>query len=205
MQKKETFVSFLQKQFPSNYNKLLASFEMYYEWLVEENKKINLFSRKMDLQDIWTTHFLDSLLPVQYISFSGCTILDFGTGGGFPGIPAAICFPDSRITLLDSKKKKIQALRSAAAHLHITNCSFIDLRLEELSKNLYGSFDLILCRSVRIMPEFKSILLNLLTPEGKLVLYKSQNLDDTKVFGHVQIYDVSTPTIGVRRIVVVKK
>ena len=135
----------------------------------------------------------------------GKTILDFGTGGGFPGIPIAICFPDAQIILLDSKKKKIHSLKSAVTRLNLHNCSFIDLRLEEIPPHYKEKFDIILCRSVRILPGFKKILLDLLSEEGQLVLYKSQNLEDAAIFNNVQVHDVSTPSIGERKIVVINK
>ncbi|NLG19580.1 MAG: 16S rRNA (guanine(527)-N(7))-methyltransferase RsmG [Fibrobacter sp.] len=202
---KEIFISFLKESFPDNYKVLLTGFEAYYRWLLEENKKINLISRKADPQSIWTTHFLDSLLAIKHVDFRGKKVLDFGTGGGFPGIPIAICFPSAHITLLDSIKKKVQSLRSAVSHLGLQNCSFIDKRLEEIHSGYIGKFDIILCRSVKIEPKYKKPLLNLLSEKGLLVLYKSQILDDAGIFENVQIYDLSTPSIGERKIVVVRK
>ena len=67
---KNIFISFLKKFFPENYAHILNSFEIYYNWLIEENKKINLISRKMNPQDIWTAHFLDSLLAIKCLDFA---------------------------------------------------------------------------------------------------------------------------------------
>ena len=203
MTQKELFAQFLSQQFPNQREKFLPQFEKFHSWLVEENSKINLFSRQMDLNDIWITHFLDSLLSVKYMDFSGQKILDFGTGGGLPGIPLAIIFEDASITLLDSRKKKIEAVKRAAAYLNLKNCDFLSERLEELSANHNGKFDLIVSRSVKIEPAFKNRLLNLLKPQGKLVLYKSRNLEDVEQFKNVQSHDTSTAQLGERRIIVI--
>ncbi len=202
---KEAFINFLKETFPDKHPELIKSFESYFNWIIEENRKINLISRQTDPEDIWTQHFLDSLLSVKHVNYSGKAILDFGTGGGLPGIPLAIAYPNASVTLLDSRKKKIQALRSAANVLHLTNCSFLDIRIEEVPVRLYRTFDIIVSRSVRILPEFRKPLMNLLKSGGKLVLYKSRILDDVAQFDSAQIFDVSNSLIGERKIVVVVK
>ncbi len=202
---KEAFIDFLIETFPDKYADLLKSFETYYHWIIEENRKINLISRQTDPEDIWTQHFLDSLLSVKHVNYSGKTILDFGTGGGLPGIPLAIVYPNASVTLLDSRKKKIQALRSAVNVLHLLNCSFLDIRIEDVPARLHYSFDIIVSRSVRILPEFRKPLMNLLKPDGKLVLYKSRILDDVAQFNSPQIHDVSNSLIGERKVVIIAK
>jgi len=203
MIQKEIFEQFLSQQFPQKRENLLPLFEKFHSWLVEENSKINLFSRQTNPDDIWITHFLDSLLSVKYMDFSNKKILDFGTGGGLPGIPLAIIFGDASITLLDSRKKKIEAVKRAAVYLELKNCDFWSERLEELSANHNGKFDLIVSRSVKIEPAFKQRLLNLLKPQGELVLYKSRNLEDVEQFKNVQIFDASVQLLGERKIIII--
>jgi 16S rRNA (guanine527-N7)-methyltransferase len=205
MTQKDIFIQFLSRQFPNKWEVFLPRFEKFHSWLVEENSKINLFSRQTDPADIWITHFLDSLLAVKYLDFSGLKILDFGTGGGLPGIPLAIIFGDASLTLLDSRKKKIEAVKRAASYLELTNCVFWGERLEELPPVHNGKFDMIVSRSVKIEPAFKNRLLNLLKPQGKLILYKSRNLEDIEQFKNAQIYDTSVPQLGERKIIIVPK
>jgi len=205
MTQKNIFEAFLSQQFPERWKNFLPLFERFHSWLVEENSKINLFSRQTDPADIWITHFLDSLLVVKYVDFSAQKILDFGTGGGLPGIPLAVIFGDASLTLLDSRKKKIEAVKRAAFHLDLKNCAFWGERLEELPPSHNCKFDLIVSRSVKIEPAFKNRLLSLLKPQGKLVLYKSRSLEDIEQFKNVQIFDTSMPQLGERKIIIISK
>jgi 16S rRNA (guanine527-N7)-methyltransferase len=205
MSKRSEVARYLQEKNVADCQQVMHLFDVYYRWLLDENERINLISRKTDPDDIWTLHFLDSVLSISCVDFKGKKILDFGTGGGFPGIPLASMYPDAHVTLLDSTKKKIQAVRNGAAAVGLTNCAFLDIRLEEVSGNLSGTFDIVVSRSVRILPEFKKILFKLLKDNGTLVLYKSQNLDDAALFKKVHITDVSKPLIGERKIVVINK
>ncbi len=206
MKKKDEVEKFV-KEFVSgkDSSSLMEKFTEYYNWLLEENEKINLISRKTDPEYIWTHHFLDSLLSIKCVNYSKKRILDFGTGGGFPGIPLAIIYGDSQFILLDSTKKKIQSVRNGASVLKLTNCDFLDIRLEDIPKNQYCTFDIVISRSVRITPEFKKTILNILKDDGFIVLYKSLNLDDAALFKQVEIVDVSTPLIGERKIVLIRK
>jgi 16S rRNA (guanine527-N7)-methyltransferase len=204
MNQKNIFKQFLERTFPGRVEALLGVFERYHAWLVSENGKINLFSRQMDTDDIWTVHFLDSLLSTKYVEFGGRCVLDFGTGGGLPGIPLAIVFRDARVTLLDSKKKKIAAIRGAAEVLGLGNCDFSDQRVEDVVGP--GCFDIIVSRSVKIEPAYKPILLRLLKPGGKIVLYKSKILDDVYQFENAEIFNVEAAELGLgeRKIAVVR-
>ena len=203
MAQKDIFQQFLSARFPGGHGALMRRFERYHEWLVAENRKVNLVSRQAAPDDIWTVHFLDSLLPVSYVDFRGRRVLDFGTGGGLPGIPLAIAFGDAEFTLLDSRKKKVAAVRVAAESLGLKNCYFLDCRLEEIGGSV-GAFDLIVSRSVKIEPAYKPVLLKLLRPGGKLVFYKSRILDDVRQFDNVEIFDAGGPELGERKVVVVQ-
>jgi 16S rRNA (guanine527-N7)-methyltransferase len=204
MNQKNIFKQFLEQAFPGRAEALLGVFERYHAWLVSENSKINLFSRQMDTGDIWTVHFLDSLLSTKYVDFGGRGVLDFGTGGGLPGIPLAIVFGDAKVTLLDSKKKKIAAVRGAAEALGLGNCEFSDMRIEDIAGR--HCFDIIVSRSVKIEPAYKPILLRLLKPGGKIVLYKSKILDDVYQFDNAEIFNAEAAELGLgeRRIAVIR-
>jgi 16S rRNA (guanine527-N7)-methyltransferase len=157
------------------------------------------------MNTIWTRHFLDSIVPVPFISFDNKRILDFGTGGGLPGIPIAILYPKADMSLLDSRKKKIGAIQIVAQQLQCTNCSFFSCRIEEMGDQYTESFDIIVCRSVKMIPKYKKIVLNLLKPGGKLILYKSKNIDDIAIFNNAIIHDKSTEQLGERKIIEIVK
>ncbi len=203
--KKESFKNFIEKFQPENAPEILRSFENYLKFLEIENFKINLISRKTATADYWTIHLLDSLLPTNFIDFSAQKILDFGTGGGLPGIPLKILFPSVEMYLLDSKQKKINSLQTIIKKLDLKKCFTVCSRLEDLDNKWDGFFDLIVCRSVKILPKYKKKMYQILKKEGKIILYKSKVLDDLQIFEKYKIHDASRKEIGVRKIVEIFK
>lgn len=114
--------------------------DIYLEW----NAKINVVSRKY-FDDIYIRHVLHSLSIAKFVSFKdGSRVMDLGTGGGFPGIPLAILFPEVHFTLVDSIGKKIMVVNDVASKLGITNVTGIQSRSELIP----GSFDFIVTRAV---------------------------------------------------------
>lgn len=119
---------------------------LYKDW----NSKINVISRK-DIDELYTKHVLHSLAIAKIQQFeSGTYILDVGTGGGFPGIPLAILFPETRFYLIDVILKKINVVKSVAESLGLTNVKAEQMRAE----NVKGDFDFIVSRAVTNMPDF---------------------------------------------------
>ncbi|TDS11531.1 16S rRNA m(7)G-527 methyltransferase [Maribacter caenipelagi] len=120
--------------------------ELYKDW----NQKINVVSRK-DIDELYLRHVLHSLGIAKFIEFKeGSTVLDVGTGGGFPGIPLAILFPEVHFTLVDSIGKKIKVVKEVVEGLQLTNVTTINARVEEIP----GKFDFIVSRAVAAMPTF---------------------------------------------------
>ncbi|MCF7919331.1 MAG: 16S rRNA (guanine(527)-N(7))-methyltransferase RsmG [Candidatus Cloacimonetes bacterium] len=180
----------------------LTAFQGY---LREANEKVNLISRQADAADIWYNHILDSILIIRFVSFSQETILDFGSGGGLPGIPLKILFPETRMYLLDSRNRKMEAVRNILKKLDLTECFPITSRLEELDRSWEGYFDVILSRSVRQERVFKQAMEKLLVRQGKVLLYKSQKLDDLEIFPFYKSYNISHPRVGTRILIEIKK
>ena len=121
---------------------------LYHDW----NEKINVISRK-DIDALYTKHILHSLGIAKIIKFEpGTSVLDVGTGGGFPGIPLAILFPETRFHLIDIIAKKIKVVQAVAEGLDLKNVKAEQLRAE----NVKGDFDFIVSRAVTNMPDFVS-------------------------------------------------
>jgi len=121
---------------------------LYHDW----NEKINVISRK-DIDALYTKHILHSLGIAKIIKFEpGTFVLDVGTGGGFPGIPLAILFPETRFFLIDIIGKKIKVVQAVAEALELKNVKAEQLRAE----NVKGDFDFIVSRAVTNMPDFVS-------------------------------------------------
>lgn len=121
---------------------------LYHDW----NEKINVISRK-DIDALYTKHILHSLGIAKIIKFEpGTYVLDVGTGGGFPGIPLAILFPETRFYLIDVIAKKIKVVQGVVDALDLKNVKAEQLRAE----NVKGDFDFIVSRAVTNMPDFVS-------------------------------------------------
>ncbi|MGE5394569.1 MAG: 16S rRNA (guanine(527)-N(7))-methyltransferase RsmG [Candidatus Saccharibacteria bacterium] len=119
---------------------------LYEEW----NSKINVISRK-DIEQLYERHILHSLAIAKIIQFKpGTTILDVGTGGGFPGIPLAILFPEVSFMLIDSIAKKIKVVNEVASALGLENVQAEHHRVEELNRR----FDFVVSRAVTAFPRF---------------------------------------------------
>ncbi|MDR0436752.1 MAG: 16S rRNA (guanine(527)-N(7))-methyltransferase RsmG [Bacteroidales bacterium] len=142
----------ISKYFPDltekQHQQLAVLPELYTDW----NEKINVISRK-DIENITEKHILHSLAIAKIIQFKpGTKILDVGTGGGFPGIPLAILFPDCEFHLVDSIAKKIKVVSEISTAIGLTNVKAEQARAETLK----GQYDFVISRAVTAFPEFLS-------------------------------------------------
>ena len=134
------------KYFPDLNAEQRTRFEQLKPLYTEWNAKINVISRQ-DIENLEERHILHSLAIAKVMQFkTGARVLDLGTGGGFPGIPLAIMFPDTEFVLVDGTGKKIQVVREIAGALGLKNVNALHARVEELKMN--NQFDFVLSRGV---------------------------------------------------------
>ena len=135
---------------------------LYHEW----NEKINVISRK-DIDNLYEHHVLHSLGIARMLNFKpGTQILDFGTGGGFPGIPLAILFPECHFKLIDGTGKKIRVAQEVCKAIGLTNCEPEHLRGEDEK----GKYDFIVSRAVMQLPDLVKIVRKNVVKEQKNAL-----------------------------------
>ncbi|WP_445453825.1 16S rRNA (guanine(527)-N(7))-methyltransferase RsmG [Flavobacterium sp. 25HG05S-40] len=151
------------KQFPNLTENQILQFQkleaLYQDW----NAKINVISRK-DIDELYTKHVLHSLAIVKIQPFEpGTYILDVGTGGGFPGIPLAILFPETRFYLIDVIQKKIKVVQAVVDALGLKNVKAEQMRAE----NVKGDYDFIVSRAVTNMPDFVSWIKDKIKKQNK--------------------------------------
>lgn len=144
----------IYKYFPHLSDEQLTQFaalgELYRDW----NAKINVISRK-DIDHVYEHHVLHSLAIAKIINFRpGTSILDFGTGGGFPGIPLAILFPECHFRLIDGTGKKIRVAQEVSNAIGLKNCEPVHLRGEEEK----GKYDFIVSRAVMPLPDLVKLM-----------------------------------------------
>ncbi len=157
------FMEEIIKQFPNLTENQILQFEkleaLYQDW----NAKINVISRK-DIDELYTKHVLHSLAIAKIQPFEpGTYILDVGTGGGFPGIPLAILFPETRFYLIDVIQKKIKVVQAVVDALGLKNVKAEQMRAE----NAKGDYDFIVSRAVTNMPDFVSWIKDKIKKQNK--------------------------------------
>ena len=165
---------------------------LYREW----NAKINVISRK-DIDNLYEHHILHSLAIAKVINFRPTTqILDFGTGGGFPGIPLAILFPECQFRLIDGTGKKIRVAQEVCQAIGLTNCQPVHLRGEDEK----GKYDFVVSRAVMPLPDLVKIVRKNISktqrntlPNGIICLKGGELQAETQPFRNiVELTDIST-------------
>lgn len=184
----------IKDYFPNLTETQLLQFEKIAEVYKDWNQKINVVSRK-DIDEIYIRHVLHSLGIAKVQEFlPGSSVLDVGTGGGFPGIPLAILYPETQFTLVDSIGKKIKVVEEVVEALDLQNVTPINDRVENIS----GEFDFIVSRAVAVMPSFVHWVKGKIAKESKhdrkngILYLKGGDLsDELQPYKTVKVYELS--------------
>lgn len=158
----------------------LDQFESYYKLLLEWNAKINLTAITAE-KDVLVKHFLDSLSGTSVFRVhEKDQIADIGTGGGFPGVPLAIAFPDAKFTLMDATGKKVRFLERVSTELGLVNVRAIQARAEEAAhtEELREAFDIVTSRAVAALPVLLEYTAGFVRPGGIIAAYKGPSLKE---------------------------
>lgn len=157
-------------------NILIEQMMIYAFEILDTNKKVNLTSIT-DPEEVAEKHIIDSLIPAKFIP-ANASVLDLGTGGGFPGIPLKIYLPSLSVCLVDSSRKKINFLKYVIRILKLQNISAHQFRVEELSNHpdFVGQFDVVTSRAFTSLKKFLELSVPLIKPEGCIIAMKGKEV-----------------------------
>lgn len=184
----------IKNYFPTLTPKQIQQFEqlepLYRDW----NSKINVISRK-DIDELYVRHVLHSMGIAKVQGFlDGSSVMDVGTGGGFPGIPLAIMYPESEFYLIDAIAKKVKVVQEVAEALELKNVTAAQMRAEKVK----GEFDFIVSRAVTSMPDFVKWVRNKIKKQsnhelknGILYLKGGDLTQELAIYQNAHIYKLS--------------
>ena len=158
---------------------MLNKLDTYYHILKEENNKYNL-TRIIEEDAVYLKHFYDSLTITKVIDINNQSICDIGSGAGFPGLVLAICFPNTKLTLIESNGKKCNFLNIVKDKLNLTNVTILNARAEEFSKNNREVFDIVTARAVAPLKHLLEYSVPLLKIGGYFITMKA-NVENEEV------------------------
>lgn len=176
---KEEFIEEIKKLDIKLNKKTLSNLELYYNILTEENKKYNL-TRIIEKEDVYLKHFYDSLTITKIENITNQSICDLGSGAGFPGLVLAICFPNAKLTLIESNTKKCSFLGIVKEKLLLENVTIINARVEEYAKENRELFDIVTARAVAPLKHLLEYGVPLVKVGGYFIAMKSNVEEEVK-------------------------
>jgi len=169
----------IEKYFSVN-EEMKNKLQAYMKLVLEVNEVMNL-TAIIDETEFIEKHFIDSLLPTKVIDFDGKKVLDVGSGAGFPGIPLAICYPNSTFVLLEPLNKRSAFLNSVVEKLNLKNVTVLCQRAEEILKVQRNSYDIVVSRAVSRLNILAEICTPYIKPNGYGIFYKGLKYEEELV------------------------
>ena len=169
---KELFIEETNKLGIKLNDKTLSKLDNYYQILKEENNKYNL-TRIIEEPSVYLKHFYDSLTITKIINIDHQSICDLGSGAGFPGLVLAICFPNTKITLIEANTKKCNFLKIVKEKLKLDNTNIINARIEEYAKNNREIYDIVTARAVAPIKHLLEYGIPLVKVDGYFIAMKA--------------------------------
>ncbi|WP_223702782.1 16S rRNA (guanine(527)-N(7))-methyltransferase RsmG [Sutcliffiella deserti] len=172
---KEQFIQLLEEKGITLTPLQLSQFDTYYKMLVEWNEKMNLTAITEE-KEVYLKHFYDSITAAFYVDFNkGQTLCDVGAGAGFPSIPLKICFPELKVTIVDSLNKRITFLQELAKVLELKEVNFVHDRAETFGNNpdYREKFELVTARAVARLSVLSELCIPLVKEGGYFIPMKA--------------------------------
>jgi 16S rRNA (guanine527-N7)-methyltransferase len=186
-------------------------FEKYRQLILEWNRRMNLISKNSEGK-VWLTHFLDSILPITEIEFADKTLLDLGSGAGFPGIPLKILYPSIGLYLVESTHKKSLFLQNAIKKLDLQGAQVINSPLKFIDDSLARAIDIIVTRAVKLKQDEYEKCFSLLKEDGLMLLYKARDFQNdidifrrTGIQASIKVIPKNHGYLGIRNLVAIEK
>lgn len=208
---KEEFLNYLKKLNIEISEDKLTKLDIYANFLLEYNEHTNLTAIKT-LEDVYLKHFYDSLTLTNYIDLLKYnSLVDVGTGAGFPGLVLKIFYPHLKVLLMDSNNKKVTFLNEVIKKLELSDISAINTRSEDYAKNHKDEYDIVTARAVTSMPILSELCLPLVKVGGYFIPLKAEVKEELKsslpiikeLKGHVQdIHEFTLPIEEAKRTII---
>lgn len=176
---KEEFIKALEDLNIKITDKQLNDLDIYYKMLVDYNTHTNL-TRITEEKEVYLKHFYDSLTLIKAIDLKDQTLLDVGTGAGFPGLVLKIVFPNLKVTLVDSLNKRIIFLNSVIEKLNLTNINTVHARAEEYALSKRESFDIVTSRAVANLSMLSELCIPMVKKGGYFIPMKADAVEELK-------------------------
>jgi 16S rRNA (guanine527-N7)-methyltransferase len=196
-------------------NKQIEQFKTLADFLLETNKAINLTAIR-DIDGVYLKHFIDSLTLSHAIPKNAKSVIDIGSGAGFPGLPLAIARPDIEVTMVESIGKKVVFIEKCIELLELKNTRVVNERAEKLSHQtkFEGRFDVATARAVTALPKLIKLCVPFIHKNGIMIAMKSENKEELEMADTVLVADslkiekivpINVPNLNPRQLIVISR